>query len=169
MTARAARSSREGNEGDGEERRGEDVQTESGSAWAENRAPGSLVDILPLRSRLRHRHTDVVAPRARAHGKHNVPRQRKQILRNRAAHCLGGSSATGSRLGSLTPSRRHGEVTLDLTTRGVSIAFPNRHSPPISSRDFVSHRQFVYVYVCARTDRYRSDLPAEAVFPRFRF
>ncbi|CAK9832437.1 hypothetical protein ANTRET_LOCUS9261 [Anthophora retusa] len=30
-----------------------DVQTESGSAWAQNRAPGSLVDILPLPG-LRH-------------------------------------------------------------------------------------------------------------------
>lgn len=67
---------------DSRERRGEDVQTESGSAWAKNRALASLVDILPLPA-LRHR----LGRGSRT--ENTVPRQRKQILRNRDAHCLG--------------------------------------------------------------------------------
>ncbi|KAK1126773.1 hypothetical protein K0M31_004396 [Melipona bicolor] len=65
-----------------------DVQTESGSAWAQNRAPGSLVDILPLPG-LQH------YPCLGSCTENTlVPRQRKEILRNRPP-IVSGSSAFG--------------------------------------------------------------------------
>lgn len=81
--------------GAGGENAEEDVQTESGSAWAENRALSSLVDILPSRKDCDTRVLRSSGARAEntAGGARARTRERKQILRNRGRPLSRGSSA----------------------------------------------------------------------------